>query len=88
MLEAFTAGRFQHGRDGLRTIRLLLQTRHPFGVKGPDDIPDGVDGTPDQLGNGLWRQPLSTREDDLGTPDTEGVRAATVGLQLCALLIG
>jgi hypothetical protein len=49
---------------------------------------DGLDGTPHQLRHGLRGQPPGFREDDLGTPDTEGVRGASVGLQLPTLSIG
>jgi hypothetical protein len=88
MLEAFTAGSIQHGRDGLRTIRLLPQALHALRVKGVDDIADGLDRTPHELRNGFRRQPTGTRQDDLGPPDTEGVCGASVGLQLHALIIG
>src|SRR5262249_11517983 len=37
---------------------------------------------------GLRGQSLGTREDDLGTPNTEGIRSAAVGLQLPMLIIG
>src|SRR5215475_11001764 len=88
MLEAFTCGGIQHGFNGLRTRRLLLQALHTTRVKSMDDITDGLDCTPHKLRNGLRGQSLGTREDDLGTPDTEGIRSAAVGLQLPMLIIG
>jgi hypothetical protein len=88
VLEAFTLGGIQHGCDGSGTIRLLLKACDTLGVKGTNDITNSLDGAPHQLRNGLRGQPLGTREDDLGTPDTEGVRGAAVGLQLPTLLIG
>ena len=68
--------------------RLLRQALYPLRVKGMDDITDSLDRTAHQLRNGLRGQPPGTREDDLGTPDTEGVRCAPVGLQLDTLIIG
>src|SRR5262249_19268055 len=87
MLEAVTRGAIQHGLDSFRTIRLPLQALHTPPVKSMDDVTDGLDGTPHQLRNGLRGQPAGTRQDDLGPPDTEGVRGASVGLQLYTLII-
>src|SRR5262249_23583009 len=88
MLEAFTLGSVQHRFDRLWTVRLLLQARHTLDVKGTNDITNSLDGAPDQLRNGLRGQPLGTRQDDLGPPDTEGVRGASVSFQLHTLIIG
>jgi hypothetical protein len=88
MLEAVTGRGVQDGRDGLRPIRLLLQSLHAPCVKGMDDVTDGLDGTAHKLRNGLRRQPTGTGEDDLGPPDTEGIGSASVGFQLLAFFIG
>jgi len=88
MLEAVTGRGVQDGLDGLRPIRLLLQALHAPRVKGLDDVTDGLHGTAHQLRKRLWRQPLGTGKDDLGTADTEGVRRMPVGLQLETLSIG
>ena len=49
---------------------------------------DSLDGTAHKLRNGFRGQPPGTREDDLGPPETEGVRGAAVSLQLHTLIIG
>jgi hypothetical protein len=87
-LEPVTRGGSQHGRDGLRTIRLPLQALHTPPVQGMEDITDSLDGTPHELRHGLRGQPAGTRQDDLGPPDTDGVRGTAVGLQLATLIIG
>jgi len=86
-LEAFPCGGIQPGGDGLRTRRLLLHARHATRVKGLEDVTDGLDGPPHKRRKGLRGQPPGTREDDVGTPDTEGLRGASVGLQLPTLII-
>jgi hypothetical protein len=87
MLEAVTGCDIQHGLGGLRPIRLLRQALYALGVKDVDDVTDGLDGTAHQLRNGLRRQPTGTGKDNLGTADTEGVRRASIGLQLETLII-
>jgi hypothetical protein len=87
VLEAVTLGSIQHRGSRLRTGRLLRQALHALRVKGMDDVTDGLDGTAHHLRNGLWGQPLGTRENDLGTPNTTGVRRASVGFQLPTLII-
>ena len=42
---------------------------------------------PTSCAMGFGDQPLGTREDDLGTPDTAGVCRASVGFQLPTLII-
>jgi hypothetical protein len=88
MLETVTARGIQHGLNGLRTMRLLRQALHAPRVKSMEDVTDSLHRTPHKLRNELRRQPAGTRQDDLGTPDTEGVRAAAVGFQLPTLVIG
>jgi hypothetical protein len=88
MLETLTVDGVQYRLNALRTIRVPHQTLHTLPVKGPDDVADGLDGTSHQLRNRLRRQPTGTRENDLGSPDPEGVRGASVSLQLHTFLIG
>src|SRR5262245_25426206 len=88
MLETLTVDGVQYGLNALRTMRVPHQTFHALPVKGPDDVADGLDGTPHKLRNRLRRQPTGTREHDLGSPDPEGVCGASVRLQLHAFLIG
>ena len=87
-LAAFTGGGIQHGGNGLRTRRLLRQALHTTRVKSMEDMTDGLDCTPHKLRHGLRGQSLGTREDDVGTPDMEGIRRAAVGLQLPMFIIG
>jgi hypothetical protein len=88
MLEVFTLGSLQHGLNGLGAIRLPLHALYALGIKGRDDMADGLHGTAHQRRNGLGRQHTGTREDDLRSSATKGVRGAAVGLQLHTLLIG